>query len=186
MALPIFENKYEGPSKTCLLQGEPSEFLTGHGIEVSLAAILLSVFLWKKRHSEGFPRWLSGKRICLPTQESQETLVQSLNREDPLEKGMQPTPVFLPGESHGQERLAGCNPWGHKELDTTEWLNWTSGKGGPRGAPMSLLDTNRQTGSPSVSRSSCDHEGSSEKPSKREKYPVFLRKWSHLHYITFH
>ena len=29
----------------------------------------------------------------------------------------QPTPVFLPGEFHGQR-----SPWGHKELDTTEWL----------------------------------------------------------------
>ena len=33
--------------------------------------------------------------------------VQSLGREDPLEKEMQPTPVFLPGESHGQRSLAG-------------------------------------------------------------------------------
>ena len=32
----------------------------------------------------------------------------------------QPTPVFLPGESHGQRILVGYNPWGHKELDTTE------------------------------------------------------------------
>ena len=32
----------------------------------------------------------------------------------------QPTPVFLPGESHGQRSLAGYSPWGHKELDTTE------------------------------------------------------------------
>ena len=32
----------------------------------------------------------------------------------------QPTPVFLPGEFHGQRSLAGCSPWGHKELDTTE------------------------------------------------------------------
>ena len=30
------------------------------------------------------------------------------------------TPVFLPGESHGQRRLAGYSPWGHKELDMTE------------------------------------------------------------------
>ena len=29
-----------------------------------------------------------------------------------------PTPVFLPGESHGQRRLMGYSPWGHKELDT--------------------------------------------------------------------
>ena len=32
----------------------------------------------------------------------------------------QPTPVFLPGESHGQRSLAGYSPWGRKELDTTE------------------------------------------------------------------
>ena len=37
----------------------------------------------------------------------QETRVWSQGWEDPLEKGMQPTPVFLPGESHGQRRLAG-------------------------------------------------------------------------------
>ena len=34
-----------------------------------------------------------------------------------------PTPVLLPGESHGQRSLAGYSPWGHKELDTTEQLN---------------------------------------------------------------
>ena len=28
-----------------------------------------------------------------------------------------PTPVFLPGESHGQRSLAGYSPWGHKESD---------------------------------------------------------------------
>ena len=30
------------------------------------------------------------------------------------------TPVFLPGESHGQRSLVGCRLWGHTELDTTE------------------------------------------------------------------
>ena len=34
--------------------------------------------------------------------------------------GGQPTPVFLTGESHGQKSLAGYNPQGHKESDTTE------------------------------------------------------------------
>ena len=42
----------------------------------------------------------------------QETQVQSL--EDPLENGMQPTPVFLPGEFHGQRSLVGYSPWGSK------------------------------------------------------------------------
>ena len=40
----------------------------------------------------------------------------------PWRKSRQPTPVFLPGESHGQSSLAGYSPWGHKELDTTEQL----------------------------------------------------------------
>ena len=32
----------------------------------------------------------------------------------------QPTPVLLPGESHGQRSLAGCGPCGRKGSDTTE------------------------------------------------------------------
>ena len=50
-----------------------------------------------------------------------ETQIPSLGWEDPLEKDMQPTPVFLPRESYGQ-RLAGYSLWGHKELNTTERL----------------------------------------------------------------
>ena len=34
----------------------------------------------------------------------------------------QPTPVLLPGNSHGQRSLVGCSPWGCKESDTTERL----------------------------------------------------------------
>ena len=36
----------------------------------------------------------------------------------------QPTPVFFPGESHGQRSLVGYSPWGHKESDTTERLHF--------------------------------------------------------------
>ena len=35
-----------------------------------------------------------------------------------------PTPVLLPGKSHGQRSLVGCSPWGHWESDTTEWLHF--------------------------------------------------------------
>ena len=38
----------------------------------------------------------------------------------PWRRTWQPTPVFLPGESHGQKSLVGYSPRGHKELDTTE------------------------------------------------------------------
>ena len=44
----------------------------------------------------------------------------------PRRRARQPTPVFLPGESHGQRSLVGYNPRGHKESDTTEPLHFTS------------------------------------------------------------
>ena len=44
----------------------------------------------------------------------QETWVQFLDQEDPWRRKWQPTPVFLPGKSHGQRSLAGYSPWGHK------------------------------------------------------------------------
>ena len=53
----------------------------------------------------------------------QETWVQSLGWEDPLEKEMQPTPVLLPGKSYGWRSLVGYSPWGRKESDTTEQLH---------------------------------------------------------------
>ena len=34
-----------------------------------------------------------------------------------------PTPVLLPGKSHGRRSLVGCSPWGCKESDTTEQLH---------------------------------------------------------------
>ena len=61
----------------------------------------------------------------------QETWVQSLGREDPLEKEWQPTPLFLPGESRGQRSPLGYSPQDHKESDTTEltftFTNLTNG-----------------------------------------------------------
>ena len=43
-----------------------------------------------------------------------EARVQSLDHKD-----WQPTPIFLPGKSHGQRSLVGYSPWGRKESDTT-------------------------------------------------------------------
>ena len=53
----------------------------------------------------------------------QETQVQSLGWEDPLGKG---TPVFLPGEFHGQRSLVGYSPRGLRELDATERLIYSA------------------------------------------------------------
>ena len=60
-------------------------------------------------------------------QETQETWAQSLVGKIPWRRKWQPTPGFLPGESHGQRSLAGYSAWVHKEPDTTEHtLDWTS------------------------------------------------------------
>ena len=39
-------------------------------------------------------------------------------------KQWHPTPVLLPGKSHGRRSLVGCSPWGRKESDTTERLHF--------------------------------------------------------------
>ena len=62
----------------------------------------------------------------LPTM--QETRVQSLGREDLLEKEMATPSSVLAWKIHGQRSLLGYSPWGRKELDTTERLHFTSKK----------------------------------------------------------
>jgi len=44
----------------------------------------------------------------------QETQIPPLGQEDPLEKEMEQSPVFLPGKSHWQRSPVGYSPWGFK------------------------------------------------------------------------
>ena len=55
----------------------------------------------------------------------QETWVQSLGPEDPLEKGMATHFSILAWRTHGQRRLVGYSRWCHKESDMTEQLTHT-------------------------------------------------------------
>ena len=67
------------------------------------------------------PWWLRWLRICLQCWRfGSRPGVGKI----PWRRKRQPTPLFLPGEFHGQKGLAGYSPWGHKELDTTEWLTY--------------------------------------------------------------
>ena len=52
----------------------------------------------------------------------QETLFYPWVRKIPWRREWLPTPVFLPGEFHGQRSLVGYSSWSHKELDMTEQL----------------------------------------------------------------
>ena len=67
----------------------------------------------------GLPWWLRWQRICLQCRRHGfDPWVGKI----PWRREWQPTPVFLPGELHGQRSLAGYSPWGRKESDTTERL----------------------------------------------------------------
>ena len=56
----------------------------------------------------------------------QEAEFEPRLEEIPWKRKWQPTPVFLPGEFHGQRSLVGYSPWGHKESDATEQLTSNS------------------------------------------------------------
>ena len=71
---------------------------------------------WRSYWCLGLPQWLSNKKPPA----MQETPVRSLGQKIPWRRAWQPTPVFLPGESHGQRSFMGYSPQGHKELDMTE------------------------------------------------------------------
>ena len=56
----------------------------------------------------------------------QETRIQFLGQEDPLEKGIATYFSIFAGESHGQRSLVGYSPRDHKESENTERLNTTT------------------------------------------------------------
>ena len=67
----------------------------------------------------GIPTWLWGKpSTCQCRRPRFDPWVGKI----PWRRKRQPTPVFLPGKSHGHRSLAGYSPLGHKVSDTTELL----------------------------------------------------------------
>ena len=82
------------------------------GVHVSFQ---IRVFFFS-RHSGGS----NGKEPACQCR-THDTRLWSLGQEDPLRRGWQPTPVFLPRESHGQRNLLDHSSWGHKESDMAEW-----------------------------------------------------------------
>ena len=68
----------------------------------------------------GLPWWLSGKESSCQYRRQDPGSIPGSGR-SPLEKethskGRKPTPVFLPGKSHGQRSLAGYRPWGRRKV----------------------------------------------------------------------
>ena len=77
------------------------------------------------------PSWRTHRRLLINSSTGPHLSLASGNAKrrlddckcPPWRRKWQPTPVFLPGESHGQRNLVGYSPWGRKELDTTELLH---------------------------------------------------------------
>ena len=61
----------------------------------------------------GVPRRLSGKE---PAWQCRRLGFDPWVRKIPWKRKWQPTPVLLPGKSHGRRNLAGYTPWGHKRV----------------------------------------------------------------------
>ena len=52
------------------------------------------------------------------------TWLKKARQEGKARRQWHPTPVLLPGKSHGWRSLVGCSPWGREESDTTERLHF--------------------------------------------------------------
>ena len=65
------------------------------------------------------PRWLSGKESACECRRHKRCRLDPWVGKIPQRRKWQPTPEFLPGESHGQRSLAGYSPSGCKELART-------------------------------------------------------------------
>ena len=69
---------------------------------------------------KGLPGGSSGNEPACQCRRSKRPRVNPWVREMPWRRTWQPTPIFLPGDSHGQRSLVGYSPQGLKESDMTE------------------------------------------------------------------
>ena len=70
--------------------------------------------------TQGFPGGASGKEPACECRRHKRHRFNPWVGKIPWKRKWQPTPVFLPGEFHGQGNLVGYSPLGCKELDNTE------------------------------------------------------------------
>ena len=69
-------------------------------------------FFIKKR----LPKWLSGEESASQSKRRRRHEFDPWVGKIPWRRKQQPTPVFLPGKSHGQRSLVGNSPWGLKRV----------------------------------------------------------------------
>ena len=89
---------------------------------VALFSVLFCFFFLRNLPTilHGLPWWVSSKESAW---QCRRWGFDPWVRKIPWRRKWQPTPVFLPGKSHGQRSPVGYSPWGHKEPGMTERLN---------------------------------------------------------------
>ena len=85
-----------------------------------LKFVLLKEYLGEMLLKRGFPGGASGKEPASQCRIRKRCGFNPWIGKIPWRRAWQPTQTFLPGESHGQRRLAGYSPWCHTESDMTE------------------------------------------------------------------
>ena len=103
----------------------PALFVPADSMDESIRAPLLPGLpsLPYKMSSSLFPSFPGGTNGKEPVHQCRRHKRRGYNPwvgKIPWKRAWKPTPVVLPGESHGQTSLVGDNPWGHKEADMTE------------------------------------------------------------------
>ena len=93
-------------------------------------------FLLTVPQDRGFPGGASGKESLCQCRSHRRHGFHPWVGNIPWRRKWQPTPVLLPGKSHGQRSLGGRSPQGCKELETSEQLNTHAEAGAPWADPV--------------------------------------------------
>ena len=94
--------------------------VSGHTRALMETYIEIHVVFLPTNATYGLPWWLMDKESAC---QCKRYVFDPCVGKIPWRRQWQPTPVFLPGESHGRRSLVGYSPWCQEELDMTKWLN---------------------------------------------------------------
>ena len=102
------------PSWTVACRAPLSMGFSRQVYRVGCQALLQGIFLAQglNPHLLHLLHWQAGSLLLVPP------------RKPFWRRQWHPTPVLLPGKSHGWKSLVGCSPWGREESDTTERLHF--------------------------------------------------------------
>ena len=135
VSLPASRGRPEILAAALFCRSHPSCLSCPPTVSPSCVSMGLSFLTWTLPHiswsshggfphgCQGLPRAVLGKEPACQHRRHKSHGFSPWVRKTPWRRAWQRTPAFLSGGSYGHRSLAGCSPWGHKELDTAEKLN---------------------------------------------------------------